>query len=349
MRGADFGCDWKVGVDETSSGVMRPCTNTIGVVHAQLNLGRHDKVNVLSGLRCSELFAAYANGDRLYDVGGSRFDLARMEPTDVGPPCLAIPVVHADRWATETHDDQIRWKATWHGTRGRVERLWSVVSASTYRYLIEYAFREDGSISCRLGATGHNAFVRLLDVGDAHLHVACWRIEFDLGDPGANEVQKAELRQRGEAGAELISEEFNCGMEGGDRWRPGCFTRLRLLNRTAEDIGRPLVGYDIIPHQYGRARSFGQDEDFLENDFWVSRAVPENSGRWWPEVRYRDLPRFVAHRESLRGHAPVVWLNTPLTHVPRGEDFGRVGYPNHEGVAHTMWTGFTMQPLWRAA
>jgi hypothetical protein len=174
-------------------------------------------------------------------------------------------------------------------------------------------------------------------------------LEFDLGDPDANAVEIVELRQKAsDAGAELIYLEFNGGREGGGNWKPNCYSRLRVRNRGAEGNGRTLIGYDVIPHQYGRARTFGRDEEFLANDFWVTRAVPETAGRWHPEFRYRDLVQLAVHGESLRGHAPVIWLNTALAHVPRGEDFGRVGYRNEEGVAHTMWAGFTMQPLWRS-
>ena len=61
--------------------------------------------------------------------------------------------------------------------------LWSTYYGANYRYLVEYTFTDDGMLTCRLGPTGRNIFNRQDDLRDTHLHIGCWRLEFDLGDP----------------------------------------------------------------------------------------------------------------------------------------------------------------------
>src|SRR5260370_12206670 len=67
--------------------------------------------------------------------------------------------------------------------RGEKMILWSTYYGANYRYLMEYTFADDGTITCRLGATGRNIFNRQDDQKDTHMHIGCWRMEFDLGDP----------------------------------------------------------------------------------------------------------------------------------------------------------------------
>ena len=52
--------------------------------------------------------------------------------------------------------------------------LWSTLGAGNYNYIMEYSFRGDGTITCRMGSTGQN-FGNHETTG--HMHHACWRID----------------------------------------------------------------------------------------------------------------------------------------------------------------------------
>jgi len=300
---------------------------------------------VLRRVDVAEAFAAYANGDRLYDVAGARHAFAPVASTDLGPRCLADPQVFEDRFLREVHDDQVRAFDNGVARRGSAIRYWATLEASTYRYLFEYGFREDLSLTCRLGATGHNAFPRKPDGRDAHLHVGCWRLEFDLGGPADLVVETVELDIDSNGRTSLNATEFNGGREGGGKWNAERFTRLRVRRRTPSPA-QTLVGYDLVPTRWGTARALGGDDAAFANDFWVTRGLPESANRWAPELAYRDVAWCAAHAEPLEGHAPVVWVQSGFAHVPRGEDFGRVGDDNAQGVAVTMWAGVTLMPVW---
>ena len=63
--------------------------------------------------------------------------------------------------------------------RGHKMTLWAVVDAWNYRYILSYAFHDDGSIDFRAGATGTNfpGSERI-----AHTHNVLWRINLRITD-----------------------------------------------------------------------------------------------------------------------------------------------------------------------
>src|SRR5207244_26525 len=72
----------------------------------------------------------------------------------------------------EVHDDGVRWMsaetAGFNRIADRVRRgekmvLWATYYGANYRYLIEYGFGDDGTITCRIGPTGRNIFNRRTD------------------------------------------------------------------------------------------------------------------------------------------------------------------------------------------
>ena len=64
--------------------------------------------------------------------------------------------------------------------RGHKMTLWAVVEAWNYRYILSYAFHDDGSIDFRAGATGTNfpGSERI-----AHTHNVLWRLNLRITEP----------------------------------------------------------------------------------------------------------------------------------------------------------------------
>src|SRR5205085_11936860 len=85
--------------------------------------------------------------------------------------------------------------------RGEKMTLWGTYYGANYRYLVEYGFGDDGMLSCRIGPTGRNIFNRQADQRDTHLHVGCWRLEPDLGDPTARPGEPGASATGGSASA----------------------------------------------------------------------------------------------------------------------------------------------------
>src|SRR5439155_23871927 len=117
--------------------------------------------------------------------------------------------------------------------RGEKMILWSTYYGANYRYLIEYSFGDDGMLTCRIGPTGRNIFNRQEDQRDTHLHIGCWRMEFDLGDPmtgmGGPKDNEVLLVRRvfddaserfGQVAKPFAKDALGQACEGSARWNP---------------------------------------------------------------------------------------------------------------------------------
>jgi Cu2+-containing amine oxidase len=210
-----------------------------------------------------------------------------------------------------------------------------------------------------VGPSGRNIFNRQDDQKDTHLHVGCWRLEFDLGDPisgvgGPKNNEVLLVRRIFDEATErfgLVAKPFAKNVqgeacEGSARWNAEEFTVLRVQSSVRKNGHSRPVAFDLLPQQRQGAlrqlRALGgahaANMDFINQDFWVTRT---ESGF----TDYIDVPRYASQHRPLSGQATTVWHCTPALHVPRGEDFGSEdGKNSFTGLAVTNWTGFTVKP-----
>jgi hypothetical protein len=332
-------------------------------------------VTVVRMLEIAEIYVPYDNGNTAFlDVHDMPFNTTPARKEFLGPACVAAGQVLPSSnpaWSNtlhkEVHDDGVRWMSAetsgYNRIADRVRRgekmlLWATYYGANYRYIIEYGFGDDGTITCRIGPSGRNIFNLQKDQGDVHLHIGCWRFEPDLGDPVKkvggprdNEILIARrvLDEEKEKFAQ-VAKPFNRNgrgeaCEGSARWVPEEFTTIRVASRARKNShGRP-ISYDLISLRQGGIRqlqreggTYDADMDFINNDFWVTRS---ESGF----TDYIDVPRYARDHRPLTGQPTTVWLCTPALHVPRTEDFGTdTGTNSFGGVAITTWAGFTLKP-----
>jgi hypothetical protein len=165
-------------------------------------LGKPQWIVVARMLEVAEIYVPYDNGWTAFlDIHDMTFHITPARKEFLGPSCvLPGEILKSSNpyWSEtvhkEVHDDGIRWMSAEadyfnqvadRARRGEKMILWSTYYGANYRYLMEYTFADDGMITCRLGATGRNIFNRQDDQKDTHMHIGCWRMEFDLGDPSA--------------------------------------------------------------------------------------------------------------------------------------------------------------------
>jgi hypothetical protein len=336
--------------------------------------GKPHWVTVVRMLEIAEIYVGYDNGTTFLDVHDMSFYMTRARKEFLGPNCVAPGEVLTSSnpaWSRivckEVHDDGVRWMSadtsgrneiTDRVRRGEKLLLWATYYGANYRYLMEYGFRDDGVITCRIGPTGRNIFSRQKDQGDIHLHVGCWRMEMDLGDPvnkvGGPKDNEVLLSRR------VLDEEkdkfvqvarpfnkngFGQACEGSGKWNPEEFTTLRTASKVRKNShGRPIA-IDVISQRHGTLRrlqpsggAYNADMDFINQDFWVTRT---ESGF----TNYIDLPRYARDKRPLTGHPTTIWLAAPTIHIPRTEDFDpRNGTNSYGGVAITSWGGFELKP-----
>ncbi len=299
------------------------------------------EIKVLGDCRIAEIFVPYNYGWRVYDVAAFTFPLVELDPKDLGPACLGSGVLYGKDGkpgprgfvAKELHDDHVRWMDTTDKTyRGQTLQVWSVMNANNYRYVILYAFRDDGMVNVRLGATANNRYSTQGDWA-THIHSGFWRVNLDLGDPFALAVAMVRFNPRdAHTTVEPVVTEKRI------KWNPEEYTRLRVTSTRFQNGHAPAnyIGYDVVLHTEGSGRHNLEGEEFTHHDFWITRARPL-------DLRPRDLPTY-ERGQMLEENRPVFWVQASVLHTPRDEDFGRDGYDSLGGVAITTWYGFDLKP-----
>jgi primary-amine oxidase len=337
--------------------------------------GKPQWVVVARMLELAEIYVPYDNGHTAFlDIHDMPFHITPARKEFLGPSCVLpgeILPSSNPAWAgtvhKEVHDDGIRWMSAEtnaryeiadRARRGEKMILWSTYYGANYRYLIEYAFGDDGMITCRLGPTGRNIFSRQDSLGDTHLHIGCWRLEPDLGDPtsgagGPKENDVFLVRRVFDEAAEKFAQVAKPfaknpqgqAAEGSARWVPEEFTALRVQSRVRKNAHGKPIAFDLIPQRLGALRqlqpeggSYATDMDFINYDFWVTRTESSFTS-------YIDVPRYARERRPLGGYPTTLWHCTPTLHFPRGEDFDREdGRNSYGGLAITFWSGFYLKP-----
>jgi len=338
-------------------------------------LGKPQWIVAARMLELAEIYVPYDDGWTAYlDIHDMPFYITPARKEFLGPNCVAPGEILRSPnpyWSNtvhkEIHDDGIRWMSAEtneryqiadRARRGEKMILWSTYFGANYRYLIEYGFGDDGVLTCRIGPTGRNIFGRQVDQKDTHMHIGCWRMEFDLGDPTSsaggpkdNEVLLVRriLDETTDKFAQVAKPFAKNGQgqscEGSARWNAEEFTTLRVQSNVRKNAhGRPLA-YDMIPHRLGALRqlqpeggSMAANMDWINYDYWVTRA---ESGF----TNYVEVPKYASQHRPLAGNPITVWHCTPVLHFARGEDFGpEDGKNNYTGLALTFWTGFYLKP-----
>ncbi|MCI0685175.1 MAG: hypothetical protein L0Y71_24010 [Gemmataceae bacterium] len=289
---------------------------------------------ILGDARLSEMFVPYHSGSpRFWDVSYN-FSLIHLTPRDAGPFGHLVgtpPVV-----CREIRDRGIAWVDGTEGSRrGETMVLWSCLNAANYRYLIEYGFQDDGTITFRVGSTGRNYGSREFE---GHMHNGLWRVDVNLGGPDHNSAYVMEhLERPGEAAAATtVHRPFHRGREGHEDWDPLKFTMVSVRHAFMKNARGQPIAYDFVTPRMGNARHFGSDEECTQHDFWVTRNRKD-------EIYYQKLPEYVKNRESIKNSDVVVWLSTAGHHEPRSED-GEMKKDTFTGVTPVMWCGFDLKP-----
>jgi hypothetical protein len=319
---------------------------------------------VLKNLEVGEILVPYDRFEPVFlDVSEHSFHLIPAKKEYLGPSCVLPGEIldSADprmknKVLKEVHDDGLRWLNGGNlGRRGEKLTLWSIFDGGNYRYLIEYNFKDDGSISCRLGATAHNFFNRQSDQRDVHLHVACWRWDPELAETGEHSVggaarNRALLVRRlprtqspsGRFKVELSpfnANELGQASEGFADWKADEFTILRVESLVRKNAAKEphFTAYDLVPVRLGTVRNYPWKYDFANHDFWITRRQLGNS-------KFRDVPLYATYGRSVEKTPMTIWHNSPTLHVPRSEDYGLDGQ-SRSGAAMTTWAEFILRPV----
>ena len=310
--------------------------------------GEQDWVKVLNNLALAEMYVPYYDGFEIWDVQGLSAFVPASPDFIRGAGVLTATLQPDGVVVAEVADDHVRFMSVTDQTRrGQRLDLWATLSAGNYRYIMRYSFLDDGTIQVRVAGTAQN--LRSVPVGDEagmHVHLAAWRMEFDLGAPAANELHVMErIADPDSAAAHVEHRPFSNGVEGGEVWNAERFTSLMVENTAVADRHDPPhnVGYKMVPLRGGSLRNYRK---YTQNDVWAALLTDPTGSM--DRLRFIDVPSYVELARPLAGQPVAIWATAALHHIPRTEDFGALGYNASQGLALAMWTGFDLMPhnLW---
>ena len=285
-------------------------------------------IQVLGRAGLSEIFVPYQSGQPRFLDLSLGFDLLQASSRDAGV-CGRV-VGRNNKVVREVVDKGPLWKNDDEVIRGQKMLLWGTMDAANYNYIVRYEFHDDGTIKFRLAGTAVNLPSA---PREPHTHNALWRVDVNLNGADGDSVNVLRhVETVGSATWENVVQPFNGGKEGPLNYRPAEFTQLQAVDSSLTNgLGRQTA-YDIRPLYRGVVR---HAEPFMRHDFWVTvnRAA---------EQRFPQLPTY-ANGEGILNADIVVWLVTPVLHVPRTEDGIETG-GRWKGVALAMWGGFDMRP-----
>jgi hypothetical protein len=252
----------------------------------------------------------------------------------------------------EVRDRGIAWTSDGHLRRGEELLLWSVIDTGNYEYIVQYGFRDDGTITFRMGSTGYN-FPRLDMAYEPHMHNALWYLDINLGHYDHNSVSVMTHIEPAPPvlgvtdpfkAADSMSP-FNGGFEGFADWKAEEFTGLNIVDTLTTNARGHNISYDLMPMRTGTAR---HDELFTKHDFWVTKNHSSNQPLTLASEIYYEtgngLPSYI-NGESITDTDVVIWYMSSNHHLPRDEDheFDAQGIWK-SGIAQVMWSGFDLQP-----
>jgi hypothetical protein len=320
---------------------------------------------VLKNLELGEIFVPYDRLEPVFlDVTEEKFHLLPAKKEYLGPSCvvpgeiLGSPDARMhNKVIKEVHDDGLRWMNDKDlARRGEKMLVWALFHGGNYRYIIEYGFSDDGVITCRLGATGHNYFDKQKDQRDVHLHVGGWRWDPQLseagpspvGGPAANRILLVRRVPRTTAPtgifridvAPFSPNDQGQACEGFADWKAEEFTILRVQSRVRRNTSKDpqFTAYDLIPQRIGTARNYPWKYHFANHDFWVTRQDAKHA-------KLQEVPLYATGSKRLDKTAVTVWHTATAYHVPRGEDYGPEGSSSKNGAAMTSWASFVLRPV----
>lgn len=232
--------------------------------------------------------------------------------------------------------------------QGELLSLFSVSTSGEYNYIPVWRFADDGAIHLLMGAAGklqrytndsrYGWPVRANGLrGTSHIHNYYWRLDFDLGESGEddvveefNYVASADNTRRTLGVTPLTSE------AGRSIDRTGLRSWRIRDGATANANGQP-ISYQLEPIDVSHRDVGPSFEPWTANDFYVTR--------------YRECERYASHNPQLNGCADnlasfvngeslvdgdvVLWYGITFHHIARDED---------EPYMHAHWSGFSLTP-----
>ncbi len=286
-------------------------------------------IYVLFDGRMGEIFVPYHSGDPRYVDLQYGFSCLTLKPADFPPP---RQIIGDSKKICKEVREYLAWMDAYHSpTRVRYGQevvYFSVLDAANYQYIMEWTFRDDGTIQVRAGSTGPKLPA---SPKQGHMHNFTWRLDIDLNGAGGDSAYLTSHKEDLTPMKSTATDDRDLiDVEGGLVWNDQNFNTLQIQDHTLKNGNNPprATSYELVPLRSGTAR---HTEGFTKKDFWVTRYNPAQ------EFLADNLPDYVRARQSTVNQDLVIWYTGSEHHEnnSRAED---------NDTVTVLWTGFDLVP-----
>ena len=283
-------------------------------------------IDILYDGRIGEIFTPYHPGSpRLSDIQSFNFSPLVLTPAHRPPPPRTAELIGGNKICKEIRT-YLAWMNDARVRYGNEVVYFAVLDAGNYNYIMEWTFRDDGTILARAGSTGPQLSSRF---GVGHMHSFTWRLDVDLNGAGDDSVYFTRHVENLTPPSTAMDDLFLIQIEGSRVWNPERFHTLEIFDRTLQnEHGRP-TSYELVPLRSGSAR---HSEDFTKKDFWVTRFRAPTA-----ELLADNLSSYIADQQLTVNADIVVWYTGSVHHENNERD-------EDDNTTPVLWTGVELRP-----
>jgi Cu2+-containing amine oxidase len=343
--------------------------NKFGLVITGVSFQKSPKdpyLYVLHDGRMAEIFVPYHTGSPNYrDISYFNFKPLKLNPAKFPPP---REIIGSDKLICKEVRNYLAWMDAFSGDFAEDPRVrygqevvyFSVLRAAYYAYIMEWTFRDDGTILVRAGSTGPKKDA------EGHIHNFTWRLDIDLNGAKGNSAywtrHKEDLTKPFGAKDEAVL----IPMEASFVWDPEQFNTLEIRAKGLKNGNGHPTAYDLEPMRGGTARHHNPLFPWTQADFWVTQYNPSQlqaiNGKTDQELdgSFGDgspsgtpvpsLPDYITPPKSTEDADSdlVIWYTGSEHHEGKGTgDPGTTIQNSRDEDADTvpiLWTGFELVP-----
>jgi Cu2+-containing amine oxidase len=312
---------------------------------------------VLFDGRLAEIFVPYHDGgNRFRDISGFgdsfkplTLDPAKFPPLNDANGKPTREIIGVDKLICKQVQDYLAWM-NGRGYNpplvryGQEAVYFSVLGAGNYAYIMEWTFRDDGTILVRAGSTGPKIDAGFAESALGHMHNFTWRLDIDLNGASANTAYwTSHLENLTVQRSTATDNKEEIKTEGSRVWDPEQFNTLEIGAAGLKNGKGHNTAYDLVPMRTGTAR---HSEPWTKEDFWVTEYNPAQLLAVAP-AGSPSLPNYILPGKPTINKDLVIWYTAsehhegkgtagpPATQNSRDEDFDTVP---------VIWTGFALEP-----
>ena len=232
--------------------------------------------------------------------------------------------------------------------QGDAVTLFSATQIGQQLYIVQWRLLDDGTIEPTVGDGG-----RLLRqgrdpyygwpvaadgaVGIGYITNYWWRLDFDIGGNGPNDIVEEFEVNPGNSNTRRVSTATALSSETGRPTDPDKKRSWRVRDGALTNSDGHAISYHLDPKQAGYRYVGPAAQPWTQNDFYVTVAHPcEKLAVHNPTVgSCADNVAAYANGESLTGADVIVWYRLTAHRLPRPED---------TPLLNVQWQGFQLVP-----